>query len=127
MLRTFIGSAFVVALLGLMALNTPTASAQVGGKDKAQVGNQVAHEGTIVSVTKTKIVMKGKGLDAKEHSHTLAPNAKVSCDGKACVLSDLKPGQRVRVFTPRDNPEMATRIEALDKLRSFDDLKGAGK
>jgi hypothetical protein len=127
MLRAIIGSLFVVALLGLLALNAPPAAAQVGGKDKAQAGNQVMHEGTIVSVTKTKIVMKGKGADAKEHSHTLALNAKVSCDGKACVLSDLKPGQRVRVFTPRDNPDSATRIEALDKLRSFDDLKGPGK
>jgi hypothetical protein len=123
MLRALIGSAVVVALVGWMGLITPSASAQ----QKDQVGNQVTHEGTIVSVSKNKIVMKGKGDNAKEQTHTLALKAKISCDGKACVLSDLKPGQRVRVTALRDNPEMATRIEALDKLRSFDDLKDRGK
>jgi hypothetical protein len=128
MLRTFIGSAFVVALLGYVALNTPSATAQVGGKDKAQTGNEVSHEGKIVSVTKNKIVMKGEGATAKEHTHTVAATAKITCDGKVCVLSDLKPGQRVRVFTPRDNAEMAVRIEALDKNRAFENLPGgAGK
>jgi hypothetical protein len=68
--------------------------------------------------------MKGKGDKAKEHTHTLAPDAKVMCDGKTCTLSDLKPGQRVRITTPRDNLDMALRVEALDKNRAFDDLGG---
>jgi hypothetical protein len=34
---------------------------------------------------------------------------------------------RVRVTTLRDNPEMATRIEALDKMRDFNNLKDPSK
>jgi hypothetical protein len=76
------------------------------------------HEGTIVSVTATKLVMKGKD-DNKEHSHTLAPDAKVTCDGKACKLDDLRAGQRIRVTTKAGDQATAIRVEALDKERTF--------
>jgi hypothetical protein len=70
------------------------------------------HEGTVVSVSGNKLTMKGEGAQAKEHTHTLAADAKVICDGKECKLSDLKPGMHVRVTTPTDNQAQATRIEA---------------
>jgi len=125
MVRTLIGAATAAALLGIVVYNTPTAT--------AQVGDQKTHEGTVVSVTANKLVMREKEVagKAKEHTHTLAPNAKVSCDGKACLLSDLKPGQKIRVTTKKDDPAIATRIEALDKQKSFENSgfgggKGAG-
>jgi hypothetical protein len=114
MVRTLIGAATAAAILGLVVANTPTAT--------AQIGDQKTHEGTVVSVTGNKLVMKSQepGGAAKEHTHTLAPNAKVSVDGKAGILSDLKPGQKVRVTTKKDDPAIAIRIEALDKQRNFE-------
>jgi hypothetical protein len=93
-------------------------SASVTAQEKAEKGSKT-HEGTIVKVSADKLTMKGKGDNAKEHTHTLAPNAKITCDGKACKLDDLRAGQMVRVTTAADDPTTATRVEALDKERTF--------
>jgi co-chaperonin GroES (HSP10) len=80
------------------------------------------HEGTVVSVTDGKLVMKTQakvGEEAMEHTHKLADNAKVTCDGKACKLDDLKPGQKIRVTTKKGDKETAIKIEALDKNTKF--------
>ena len=82
------------------------------------------HEGTVVSVTGNKLVMKAK-ISGKEHEHMLAPGARVTCDGKACKLGDLREGLKVRVTTQPNNPRIATRVEALDKERTFS--RGAGQ
>ena len=70
------------------------------------------HEGTVVSVTADKLVMKGKakdGEEVKEHTHILADNAKVMCDGKECKLAELKKGQKIRVTTKKgDGPPRIT-------------------
>jgi len=124
MLRTLIGSALVAALLGLVLLNTAGATAQIVPKDKPQVGDQVTHEGTVISVKDNKLVMRDKDKKRGEHTHKLAANAKVTCDGKTCVLSDLKTGMKVRVTTKKDDPGVATRVEALDKEKTF--LKSGG-
>jgi FtsZ-interacting cell division protein ZipA len=87
-------------------------------KDDAKAkAEEMTHEGTVVSATAKKLVMKGKG-DAKEHEHTLAATAKVTCDGKDCKLEDLKAGLRVRVTTVGADMT-ATRVEALDKNKDF--------
>jgi hypothetical protein len=103
--------------------NAPSrgAASQAPGQAKGIADN--THTGKVVSVTGNKLVMRGEDKDGKEgreHSHTLARNAKVTCDGKQCVLSDLKPGMRVRVTTMPSDPTMAVRIEALDKNRTFE-------
>jgi hypothetical protein len=85
---------------------------------KKAAAKEMTHEGTVVSATAKKLVMKAKG-DAKEHEHTLAANAKVTCDGKDCKLEDLKSGLRVRVTTVGADMTTATRIEALDKNKEF--------
>ena len=110
---------FLIALALAVFVGAPALAQQEKG-DKANT-----HEGTVVSVTATKITMKGKGADAKEHSHTLAPDARVMCDGKACKLSDLKPGQKVRVTTKAGDQTVATKIEALDKNKDFGASGGA--
>ena len=72
------------------------------------------HEGKIVKVEGNKITMSDK--DGKnEHTHTLAPDAKVVCDGKECKLADLKPGSRVTVTTKKGDKTTALRIEASTK------------
>jgi hypothetical protein len=81
------------------------------------------HDGTVVSTTAEKLIMKGKDKDGepgKEHTHMLAKNAKVTCDGKACKLEDLKVGQKIRVTTESGDRRMATRVEALLKNEQFE-------
>jgi ribosomal protein L14 len=76
-------------------------------------------EGKIVRIEGNKIVMTDK--DGKnEHSHTLAPDARVMLDGKEVKLTDLKKDQTVRVTTKEGDPTQAVRIEALDKNKDFD-------
>jgi hypothetical protein len=84
----------------------------------AQDADVKTHDGKVVSVTADKLVMTDK--DGKEHSHTLALDAKVSCDGNMCKLEDLKPGMKIRVTTKKDEGQAATRIEALDKNEDFE-------
>ncbi len=81
------------------------------------------HDGTVVSVSATKLVMRDKardGQEGKEYTHTLAENAKVTCDGKACRLEDLKAGQRVRVTSKGGERTVVTRVEALSKNTQFE-------
>jgi hypothetical protein len=94
----------------VLVLSAPTPAADDAGK--------ATHEGKIVSITADKLVMTGK--DGKEHSHTLDVGAKMTCDGKACKVADLKPGMKIRVTTKKDDKNVATRIEALDKRDNFE-------
>lgn len=105
---------FVLAAVALALFVSVPALAQKGS-DKDLAGN--THEGKVVSASGHKLVMTDK--DGKEHTHTLAPNARISCDGKMCKLDDLKPGQKIRVTTERGNKEVAVKIEALDKDKDF--------
>jgi hypothetical protein len=74
-------------------------------------GDKNTHEGKVVSVKGEKLVMEGK--NGKEHTHEVATTAKITCDGKACKLADLKTG--VRILVTVDNNDRATRIEAFLK------------
>ena len=67
-------------------------------------------EGTFVKIEGKTLTIKDK--DNKEHSCELAPDAKLTCDGKECKLFDLKPGFKVKV-TIAD--KKATKIEASTK------------
>jgi hypothetical protein len=56
------------------------------------------HEGTVVSAVGGKLAMVDK--DGKnEHTHTIGATAKISLDGKAAKLEDLKKGDAVKVTT----------------------------
>ena len=90
-------------------------------KDKVTGSSEKSMDGTVVSVSADKLTMTNK--EGKEHSHALAANVKLTCDGKVCKAADLKPGMRVRVTTENAEPHAATRIEALDTNRDFE--KGA--
>ncbi len=81
-------------------------------KDTASKGDKNTHEGKLVSVKDHEIVMQGK-TGGKEHTHMVAKDAKITCDGKNCKLSDLKPGVMIRVTVTAGNE--ATRIEASTK------------
>lgn len=92
-----------LALAVLVALSAP-----VVAEDKDN-----AHQGKVVSTSENKLVMSDK--DGKEHSHNVSEKAKISCDGKECKLSDLKPGTRVTVTTKKGDPTTAVRIAASTK------------
>jgi hypothetical protein len=87
-------------------------------KDKVAGSGEKSMDGLVVSVSGDKLTMTNK--DGKEHSHTLPANVKVTRDGKASTVSDLKPGMRIRVTTEGANSNAATRIEALDSNPEFE-------
>jgi hypothetical protein len=73
------------------------------------------HEGTVVKAGAGKLTMTDK--DGKEVTHAVAPDAKITCDGKACKLEDLKAEIFVKVTSkPDDNgKDVALIIEAKTK------------
>ena len=75
------------------------------------------HDGKVISVTSTKLVMTNK--DGQEHAHSVSADTTVSCDGKACKTSDLKVGMKIRVTTLKSDKGVAIAIEALDKDAEF--------
>jgi hypothetical protein len=96
----------LLALALALFASTPV-RADKGDKDANQMeGKFVAAEGA------NKLVMTDK--DGKDHAHTLAADAKISCDGKECKLSDLKKGVLIRVTTD-PTLRVATKIEATTK------------
>ncbi len=83
---------------------------------------QATHDGRLVSVTSDKLVMTLKGSkDGKEHTHSLAADAKMTLDGKACKLGDLMAGTKIRVTTMKNDQKVATNIEAIAKNEMFAD------
>jgi len=67
------------------------------------------HEGKVVSVAGDKLTTTCS--QGKEHCHTMAKDAKVTCDGKAGKASDLKAGTPVHVTTQKDDKTVATHID----------------
>lgn len=92
----------------------PECCATTAGKSEACANT---HDGKVVSISGSKLVMSGQ--DGKEHSHTVAADAKVCCDGTACKAQDLKVGSKIRVTTQTDDKNVATQIESLDKQTKF--------
>jgi len=72
--------------------------------------DETTAEGTVVKAADGKLTIQDK--DKKEHSCEVAKDAKITCDGKACKLDDLKKGVKVKV-TVKD--KKATKIEASTK------------
>lgn len=102
---------------GAMALAIVAANVFVFAADKS---DEATHDGKIVSITSSKLVMTSKGsTDGKEHSHTIAADAPVTLDGKACKAVDLKAGTKIRVTTKAGDTKVATQIEAIDKNETF--------
>ena len=76
------------------------------------------HDGKVVSITSSKLMMTNKD-DGKEHSHSVSTDTTVTCDGKACKVSDLKAGMKIRVTTKKSDEGVAVGIEAIDKDSGF--------
>jgi hypothetical protein len=96
---------FALLLAALLVFSSSVEGQQ---KDKSST-----HLGTLVSVKGTDFVMETKG---KEHTHSLAANAKIiGLDGKECKLDDLKRGQLIKVTTKDGDTKVATKVEAMKK------------
>ena len=97
---------FLVALVAVAAL---AIFSGVSLAEKDDAGD--THSGVVVSAADGKLTMTDK--DGKnEHSHDVAADAKISCDGKECKLEDLKKGTSVKVTT---KDKKAIKIEATKK------------
>jgi hypothetical protein len=68
------------------------------------------HEGKVVGMSGDKLTTTCS--QGNEYCHTVAKDAKVTCDGKASKAADLKPGTPVRVTTHKDDKTVATAIES---------------
>ncbi len=75
------------------------------------------HEGKIVRIAAHKLV--ATCAQGKEHTLTVAPHAKVCCDGAACQTADLQVGERIRWSTDAAASDVATRIETLKDHTAF--------
>ena len=72
------------------------------------------HEGLVVKAGDGKLTMTDK--DGKnQHTHDVAADAKISCDGKECKLEDLKKGTKIKVTTKKGDEKTALRIEGKTK------------
>jgi cell envelope opacity-associated protein A len=83
-------------LLGLFATVAVAVYAQAtwAAEDKT-------HEGFVVSVAEGKLTMADK--DGKnEHTHDIPATARITLDGKAAKLADLKKGDSVKVTAGAD-------------------------
>lgn len=78
--------------------------------------NPKIHEGKIVNVSENKIT--STCCEGDEHQHTLAKDAKVTCDGKQSKLENLKAGMPVRVTTCAEDDSKASCVSAGKKLSS---------
>lgn len=94
-------------------------------KDKIARPSEKSMDGTVVSVSGDKLTMTDK--EGKEHSHALASDVKVTCDGRTCTAAELKAGMKIRVTTNDAAPHAASRIEALDKDTAFASRSHDGK
>jgi hypothetical protein len=93
------------------------AAQKLGGKKADTVAGK-SHEGKVVSIAASKLVMTNMEGE-EEQAHALAAGVMITCDGKVCQANDLRPGMRVRVTTENAEPHAATRIEAIDNSRDF--------
>jgi hypothetical protein len=107
MLYRVLSAACVVVALGLFV-----GGATVGAQNKSDKAN--THEGKVVSVKGQQLTMEAKG---QKHTHKVAPDAKITCDGKNCKLDDLKAGTMIRV-TVDNLTNTATRIDARTKANA---------
>jgi len=74
-------------------------------------------EGKVIGMTGNKLVMMNP--QGKESTHTLANDAKVTCDGADCKAEDLKLGIKVRVTPQQGDRSVAIHIESLDQHVEF--------
>jgi hypothetical protein len=70
------------------------------------------HQGKVVEVSAGKLTMTDMA-GKNQHTHEVAADAAITCEGKTCGLTDVKVGDMVTVTTDtKDSKTVATKIEA---------------
>ena len=104
----------------MLSLSALALALVVGGAFAANEDVEAIHDGKLVSITSSKLVMTKKGSkDNKEHTHTVATDAQVTLDGQACKAEELRAGMKIRVTTKSSDTKVATQIEAIEKNETF--------
>jgi|SRR4051812_31467610 len=100
----------LLAVLAVMALVASNPVLAEKDKDKDNT-----HSGLVVKAGDNKLTMTDK--DGKnEHTHDVAKDAKITCDGKECKLEDLQKGTMVTVtVASQGDKKFATKIEGKKK------------
>jgi Cu/Ag efflux protein CusF len=95
----------LTAVVAVLAWTTPVYAAE----EEAREGT---HEGKVVKIDGAKLTMSDKeGKD--KHTHAVPTEAKITCDGKECKLTDLKEGFFVKVTAEKKGDKtVITKIEA---------------
>ena len=101
-------------------------ASRIEGLDKNPDFASNRHDGKVVSITGNKLVMTGT-QGKEEHTCTLTADVKVTCDGKVCKSSDLKPGMRIRVTSESDDPHAATGSKRSTRIWTSRASKDAGQ
>jgi hypothetical protein len=83
----------------------------------AEDAKEATHDGTVVRISSTELVMKSE--DDKEHSHTLNDSTTMTLDGKDCKVADLKTGLKIRVTTVDAEKKVVSHIEAISRNKTF--------
>lgn len=82
-----------------------------GSPAAADDKKEQTHHGHVVKVADGKLTMAGE--DKKEATHPVAKDAKITIDGKAAKLEDLKPHTHVKVtLHEHGGKHEVTKIEA---------------
>ena len=68
------------------------------------------HDGKVVSVAGDQLTTTCD--QGNQHCHTVAKDAKVTCDGKESKATDLKAGTCVRVTEKKGDKSIATAIDS---------------
>jgi hypothetical protein len=85
------------------------AAATVALTSGVALAAEKSHDGLVVSVAEGKLVMTDNA-GKNEHSHTIGATAKITLDGKAAKLADLKKGDKITVT--QDDAKTVTAVAA---------------
>jgi hypothetical protein len=86
----------------------------------AEEEKAATHDGTVVSCTGTKLVMKDS--NNKEQTFNISDTTILMLDGKkadVATFKALKEGSKIRVWTDKNDDTKVLKIEALDKNPDF--------
>jgi len=105
--HTIMTSRVLPLFLAVLALFVLAGAPALAEKDKDDT-----HAGLVVKAGDGKLTMTDKA-GKNEHTHDVAKDAKITCDGKECKLEELQKGVSITVTTGKQgDKKVATRIEA---------------
>lgn len=109
MLHRVLSLAAALALVGFVGVAAAADKAAPVEKDNN------THNVTIVKVEGNNLTVTGK--DGKEHTHAVAKDATITCDGKECKLDDLKKDDKAVVTLAKEKGADTLEITKIEATR----------